>query len=188
MVNRIKPLDWDKDPFVPTGASSEYIKFLYFSATKPLMHLSKYIIPDISFAHNLFSRYIQTFKFQHFEKFWKNISRRSQSCTLSLCKISEWNIIYSRLDKNEKITQEDETTFSMHSSSLFSRTKSDFVIFAEPKNTTYFVLENYTLIEYNIFHIMVFFQKYLEMFEFVFLELQILSSMELKLHTSENSI
>jgi hypothetical protein len=76
----------------------------------------------------------------------------------------------------------------MHSSSLFSSTKSEFVIFAEPKNTTYFVLENYTLIEYNIFHIMVFFHKYLETFEFVFLELQILSSMELELHTSENSI
>jgi hypothetical protein len=61
--------------------------------------------------------------------------------------------------------------FYVYCSLLFTGDKSQFIIFAEQKHMTYFVVKNYTLIEYNIIYVMIFFQKKIEVSEFEFLEL-----------------
>jgi hypothetical protein len=63
-----------------------------------------------------------------------------------------------------------------------SRTKISICYFFWTKTTTYFVLKNYTLIEYNILDIIIFFFGIFEVLKFKFLEFQI--SMELELQTS----
>jgi hypothetical protein len=51
------------------------------------------------------------FKFRYFNFIWKKIRRRSQYCTLSLCKFLEQNTLYFGLCKNDKISQKDQIKF-----------------------------------------------------------------------------
>jgi hypothetical protein len=63
--------------------------------------------------------------------------------------------------------------------------KSQFVIFGA-KTTTYFVLKNYTLIEYNILYIIVLFLEFFEVSEFKFFGLQNSSTIAKICKTSYN--
>jgi hypothetical protein len=71
----------------------------------------------------------------------------------SSCEFLERNVLYFELSKNDKISQKDKIEFSVHCS---PRTKPQLV-FLSPKYYIYLVLKNYTLIEYNIVYILVFF-------------------------------
>jgi hypothetical protein len=75
-------------------------------------------------AHFEFSEAFK-FQIQTFKKD-KKTPRLSQLCTLSLCKFLEWNTLNFRLGKNKKNHKKDKIEFS-------STTKSEFIIFAEPK-------------------------------------------------------
>jgi hypothetical protein len=94
-------------------------------------------------------------------------------------------MLYFELSKNDHIIQKDKIKFSMHCLSLFTKDKISICHFCWAYNITYFVLKNYTQIQYNIIYVMVFFWSVLK---FIFLELENSGSIESELQTSVLSI
>jgi hypothetical protein len=70
--------------------------------------------------------------------------------------------------------------------SLITNDKISLCHFFWAQNTTYFVLKNYALIEYNIVYVLVIFSEYFEMLEFKISKLQNSVPMEPKLQNDHS--
>jgi hypothetical protein len=117
---------------------------------------SKWSPDDSELVLNFSCLKLQKFKIMRFKKS-KKISRRSQCCTLSLCKFIT---LYFRLNNNKILTKR-QNQVSFYSSLLSTDSKVLIYHFCRAQSITYFGLKCCTLMKYSIVYFMVFFRNFL---------------------------